>query len=621
MPGMNSGVTDNDPTVVAAFRAALAHQGVIALLIVGILAVVWVAVRERRQASGDGTAGFGAVGPVPAEAAGRQVLRIGFGLLWLLDGLLQAQPDMAVGLPSGVIQPTAETSPLWVQHLVNWAGTSWSYHPIQAAAATVWIQVGIGLWLLAARRGTLSRLAGVAGVGWGLIVWVFGESFGGIFAPGLSWLTGAPGAALIYCAAGALLVLPQRYWRSPRLGRAILAGLGAFMIGMAVLQAWPGRGFWQGSVNGGPGALAGSVQSMVATPQPGFLSGLVSSFGSFARQDGFGVNLVAVIVMAAAGVAFLTGRRRVIVPATWAFAVFCLADWILIEDLGFLGGLGTDPNNMIPTALVGVAGLLACTRVPQAAADAAAAAAAAAAAPDGSGRGRRWAPRLAAVRDSLAAATFGTMASFSAVGVIVLGAAPLAAAQASPAASTVLAQAVDGPASTVEYPAPGFTLTDQRGQRVSLPGLRGKTILLTFLDPVCVSDCPLIAQEFRQAGQLLGASNKQVELVAVNLNPMYGQLSYIQTFDRQEELASVPNWLYLTGSPAALTKIYAKYGVASQTLAAGAMLGHSDIAFVIDKSGMIRDELDFAPGPGTSATKSSFASELASAATQILRAS
>jgi len=26
------------------------------------------------------------------------------------------------------------------------------------------------------------------------MVWIWGESFGGIFAPGLSWLTGAPGA-------------------------------------------------------------------------------------------------------------------------------------------------------------------------------------------------------------------------------------------------------------------------------------------------------------------------------------------------------------------------------------------------------------------------------------------
>jgi DNA replication protein DnaC len=81
----------------------------------------------------------------------------------------------------------------------------------------VWIQAGIGLWLLAAPRGAASRLAGLTSAGWGLVVCVFGESFGGIFAPGLTWLFGAPGAALAYCAAGALVALPERSWRTPRL--------------------------------------------------------------------------------------------------------------------------------------------------------------------------------------------------------------------------------------------------------------------------------------------------------------------------------------------------------------------------------------------------------------------
>ena len=28
--------------------------------------------------------------------------------------------------------------------------------------------------------------------------------------------------------------------------------------------------------------------------------------------------------------------------------MLCLADWVLVEDLGFLGGVGTDPNTMVP---------------------------------------------------------------------------------------------------------------------------------------------------------------------------------------------------------------------------------------------------------------------------------
>ena len=75
-------------------------------------------------------------------------------------------------------------------------------------------------------------------------------------------------------------------------------------------------------------------------------------------------------------------------------------------------------------------------------------------------------------------------------------------------------------------------------------------VLLTFLDPVCTSDCPLEAQEFRQAGQLLGADYRRVELVAIVANPVDYQLGYTQAFDRQERLDGVPNWLYLTADPA-----------------------------------------------------------------------
>jgi hypothetical protein len=270
MPGMNSGVNVNNPVVVAAFKSALLHQGIIALLIFGVLGLAWLTVRAWLPTTAQ--AGGPTVPTAAAEPAWRQLLRVGFGLIWVLDGILQAQPKMAIGLPSQVIQPIAASSPRWVQHVVNWAGTTWSYHPMQAGASAVWIQVGIGVWMLAASRGPFSRLAGLASVGWGLVVWVFGESFGGIFAPGLTWLFGAPGAVLIYCVAGALIALPERGWRSPRLGRAILAGLGLFLVGMAVLQAWPGRGFWQGTSHGQPGTLAGMTSTMAQTPQPGSLA-------------------------------------------------------------------------------------------------------------------------------------------------------------------------------------------------------------------------------------------------------------------------------------------------------------------------------------------------------------
>ena len=50
MSGMNSGINVNDPTVVAAFKAALLHQGIIAAAIFVLLWLLWGASRGWVQA-------------------------------------------------------------------------------------------------------------------------------------------------------------------------------------------------------------------------------------------------------------------------------------------------------------------------------------------------------------------------------------------------------------------------------------------------------------------------------------------------------------------------------------------------------------------------------------------
>jgi cytochrome oxidase Cu insertion factor (SCO1/SenC/PrrC family) len=662
VPGMNSGLSPADPTLVAAFRSALLHQGAIALIIIVFLGLLWATARTWRPATaaaaavangageasgayaaaatgtradagaGAGTevgagAGAGAGTGVGAgveadgarsagrrhgqpEARARSLLRIGFGLIWVLDGILQAQPKMAGGLASQVIEPTAAASPTWVQHVVNWGGTIWSYHPITAGAASVWIQVGIGAWLLVAVRGPWSRLAGLASVGWGLTVWVFGESFGGIFAPGLSWLTGAPGAVLIYVVAGALIALPDDAWRTPRLGRLLLGGIGLFFIGMAVLQAWPGRGFWQGTIHGQPGTLSGMVQSMSSTPQPHFLSALLARFGSFAASNGFAVNLVVVIALTAMGVVFLTGRPRLVKYAVWFGIVFCLADWVLVEDLGFLGGLGTDPNSMIPWILLFSAGYLALTPTPQEAP-------AAEATSEEPGWRQRLRPK--ALGSAFATASIWSVAAVAALAVVLIGAVPMAAAATNRTADPILALAIEGNSSPEDYAAPAFQLTDQNGQPVSLASLHGKVVLMTFLDPVCTTDCPIIGAEFKEAGVLLGAADKDVELVAIVANPAYRSIAFTQAFDREDGLNTVPNWLYLTGSLNQLSRVWQQYGVSAEILPAGAMVAHSELALVIDRTGHIREETSADPGPATNATQSSYSVMLAQYAQQALR--
>lgn len=205
-----------------------------------------------------------------------------------------------------------------------------------------------------------------------------------------------------------------------------------------------------------------------------------------------------------------------------------------------------------------------------------------------------------------------------AAAVVVVGAAPMAFAQANRTAAPIIAQAIDGNAAPLDFAAPAFTLTDQNGTTVSLASLHGKVVLLTFLDPVCTSDCPLIAQEFKAADQLLGADSGHVELVAVVANPVYRAVAYTRAFDAQEGLNRLPNWLYLTGSVAQLQQTWKGYGIAAQIEAAGGMIAHNDVAFVIDGSGHTRAELDFDPGPGTQSSQSSFAGELAAEAQHTL---
>ena len=622
---MQSGLSDTNPIIVAAFKAALLHQGLVIAAVLVLLALAWIAARGFRPSARESR------GRAPRESTARRVLRIGFGILWVFDGLLQAQPAMAAGLPSQVIQPAAATSPGWVQHLVSWGANAWAYHPVQAGAAAVWIQIGVGAWLLLAPAGWPSRLAGLVSAGWALVVWVFGEAFGGIFAPGLTFLFGAPGAVLYYCAAGLLLALPEQRWRSVRLGRQLIGGIGLLLAGMALLQAWPGRGSWAA------GSLASMVSSMASTPQPHAVAAIVRGFATLAAAHGFAVNLVAVLALAVTGVALLAGalvitrarsahvRARLLRPAVMLLLIICLADWVLIEDFGFFGGLGTDPNSMIPVAILAVAGYVALAPVsalePVAAPPPAAAARPAPAAEPAVGFAIPGALAARLVRTAIRAtkgAGLRAVLGLWAVVIVIVGAGPMALAQASSTASPIIAQAIAGSAAPLNFTAPAFSLTDQGGRRVSLASLRGKVVLLTFLDPVCTSDCPLIAQEFRAADQLLGGRAHDVVLVAIVANPVYRSVTYTRAFDRQEGLAAVPNWLFLTGSLSQLQHTWGSYGVTAAIVQAGGMAAHNDVAYVIDRNGHTRSELNFDPGPGTASSQSSFAGELAASAQQVL---
>jgi len=615
MPGMGHGLQNNDPTISAAFHTELMHQLLIIVLILVVLTLAWNAIRTivYRRSVAAGT--FDAPAPERVrypEPVARRMLRITFGLLWVVDGILQAQGSMPLGLPGTVLTPAASTSPGWVQHIVNVGATIWSDHPVSAAAATVWIQVGIGAFLLVAPRGYWSRAAGAVSVGWGLVVWMFGEGFGGIFGHGSSWLFGSPGAVLFYVVAGALLALRDNSWETTKLGNGLLRGIGLFFIGMGILQAWPGRGFWSGQADptATPGTLAVMVRQMAQISQPPLLSSWVRSFGSFDASHGRAVNLFAVLFLVGIGTCFVSGNRRLLRVGIVAGAVVCLADWIFVQDFGFLGGVGTDPNSMIPMAALFFGGYLAVVRLPvraEAPMEAPVPSAAPTAVP-------------ARLLDRLSPSyLLRCLAALGAVGIVLVGAAPMALAATNPNADPILTEASNGTPNMVNYPAAPFTLTDEQGRHVSLKELAGHIVVLTFLDPVCVSDCPLIAQELRMTDQMLGTSASNVDLVAIVNNPLYSSMALTAAFDRQEGLDHLANWTFLTGSLTQLHNAWTSYGVQTEVTPAGAMIAHSDIVFIIDRTGHTREILNSNPGKGSAAGESSFSALLSSQVQQFAR--
>jgi cytochrome oxidase Cu insertion factor (SCO1/SenC/PrrC family) len=283
--------------------------------------------------------------------------------------------------------------------------------------------------------------------------------------------------------------------------------------------------------------------------------------------------------------------------------VFCLTVWVLVQDLGFPGGLGTDPNSMIPWTLLLWGGYLAVVeRATVTAAD----------------ESPVPAPRRTVLRQALAGvANPQGLVALGAVAVIVLGAAPMAAATADRNADPIIAQAIAGVPVRLDVPAPDFQLTSaETGQPVSLASLRGKVVLLTFLDPVCVG-CPQIAQQLHAARTLLGADGGRVELVAIAATTMHSRAVFLRAFDRSQGLFSVQNWQFLTGQPADLAQAWSTYEKISPNMMAGMMV-HSEVVFVIDATGQVRWAVRDAPGPATTSAQSSFAVLLANAGRQVL---
>ena len=132
--------------------------------------------------------------------------------------------------------------------------------------------------------------------------------------------------------------------------------------------------------------------------------------------------------------------------------------------------------------------------------------------------------------------------------------------------------------------APGFTLTNQFGQPVSLSQFRGRVVMLSFEDAECTDVCPLTTQSMVLAKELLGQAGSSVQLLGVDANPTANKVSDVMAYSRAH--AMVNEWNFLTGSDAQLKQVWKDYDVAVQI--SDGDIDHTPALYVINQQGRLQ---------------------------------
>jgi hypothetical protein len=338
--GHSNNVSLTDPIVVTLFRHHLYVTSIYWIIGVGIALLLGATFLRRLNTFNLSTGGL-------SEPRGRSILRIGFGIIWVVDGLLQFQPSMPLGLANDVVRPAVSGAPSWLHPLMLHSINLWNAHPIDFATGTAWIQVGIGLALICSNA-AIGRYAAIVAAGWAGLVWLVGEGAGGAFASGASFLFGWPGATLFYCAAAIWIALPPGYF-AEHYSRWTLRFIALVLLIAAVLQCLPSGGFWHG---GNKNALTAMTRAMTSTAQPHALTWVVLHVGDFAGTLGGGFNVIVILWLLACSLGLW---RAVTHQITWPIVTFIAGAvflWIVGEDVAIYGGVATDINSLIPVALM-----------------------------------------------------------------------------------------------------------------------------------------------------------------------------------------------------------------------------------------------------------------------------
>ena len=135
-------------------------------------------------------------------------------------------------------------------------------------------------------------------------------------------------------------------------------------------------------------------------------------------------------------------------------------------------------------------------------------------------------------------------------------------------------------------PAPGFELTDQDGNDVSLASLRGGPVVLDFIFTSCPGPCPILtATHVTFQRRLSPDLRARTRFVSISLDPERDTPEALRTYAeaRGVDLAS---WSFLTGPSDRVGAVLDNYGVGS-VRSENDDIEHIVVTFLIDSEGRI----------------------------------
>jgi cytochrome oxidase Cu insertion factor (SCO1/SenC/PrrC family) len=144
---------------------------------------------------------------------------------------------------------------------------------------------------------------------------------------------------------------------------------------------------------------------------------------------------------------------------------------------------------------------------------------------------------------------------------------------------------VDPGTSLTGSAAPGFTLTDQYGARVSLRQFRGRAVVIAFVDARCTTVCPLTTVSLTEAVSMLGpAAGRHVQLLGIDANPDATRVADVRAYSAAHQM--MRSWDFLTGSRRQLAAVWHAYHV--YVAASHGNIDHEPAVYLIDPRGRER---------------------------------